>query len=76
MSRACTDDPNRQSLGLDPAWVEGTGGEGGEPSAAAEGNDKSKDELLEYARQIGASPANNAMTKEELQASIDEAEGR
>lgn len=23
------DDPNRQAVGLDPAWVEGTGGEAG-----------------------------------------------
>jgi len=25
------DDPNRQAVGLDPAWVEGTGGPAGEP---------------------------------------------
>jgi hypothetical protein len=27
------DDPNREAVGLDPAWVEGTGGEEGTPVA-------------------------------------------
>jgi hypothetical protein len=35
----------------------------------------SKAELLEHARSIGASPANNDMTKEELRASIEAATG-
>ena len=30
------DDPNRQAVGLDPAWVEGTGGEVGSGEAAPE----------------------------------------
>jgi hypothetical protein len=31
------DDPNRQAVGLDPAWVEGSGGDAGEqPEPAPE----------------------------------------
>ena len=30
MSGEQYDDPNRQAVGLDPAWVEGEGGSGGE----------------------------------------------
>lgn len=73
------DDPNREALGLDPAWVEGTGGEGGggEVSSTAEptGLDAmSKDELLAYAQSLGISPANASMTKDELRASIEASE--
>ena len=35
-----------------------------------------KAELLDYAREIGASPANNDMTKDEIRASIDQVEGQ
>jgi hypothetical protein len=80
------DDPNREAIGLQPAWVEGTGGTAGEPSAAVteapEGtrslwvspdlDSMTKAELLEYAQQIDVSPANNDMTKAELRAGIDE----
>jgi len=34
-----------------------------------------KDELLAYAQQLGASPANAGMTKDELRASIEQVEG-
>jgi hypothetical protein len=34
-----------------------------------------KAELLAYAQQLGVTPANNAMSKDELRAAIDEAEG-
>ena len=76
------DDPNRECLGLAPAWVEGTGGEGGEtpvePLAEGDVTDAdldamTKDELLAYASEIGASPANASMTKDDIRASIDEA---
>lgn len=67
------DDPNREAVGLEPAWVEGTGGEGGEgPEVEPTGLDAmTKAELLEYAVANGISPANNAMTKDEIRASID-----
>jgi hypothetical protein len=31
------DDPNKEVLGLDPAWVEGTGGDDGEAAPKASG---------------------------------------
>jgi hypothetical protein len=70
------DDPNREAVGLEPAWVEGGGGsEVQEPEAAPRGtvelDDMTKDELLEHARTLGVSPANAAMTKDELRAGID-----
>ena len=42
------DDPNRQAVGLDPAWVEGTGGEAGEapePQAAAQAAEELPEKL-------------------------------
>jgi hypothetical protein len=78
------DDPNREALGLEPAWVEGTGGTAGEPSAAvteapagvsegaADLDALTKQELLDYAQQLGVRPANNMMSKGELRAGIDE----
>jgi hypothetical protein len=81
---AVYDDPNREAVGLDPAWVEGTGGDPGEPpmeaepavsDTAADLDAMTKDQLLAYAQQIGASPANAAMTKDELKASIQAAGG-
>ena len=77
------DDPNRQAVGLPPAWEEGTGGDPGpapEASDAAEGkpdastadlDDMTKDELLEHARTLGVKPANAAMSKDELRAAVD-----
>jgi hypothetical protein len=80
---AVFDDPNREAVGLDPAWVEGSGGEPGELTvepAAAETDTSdldamTKDQLLEYAQSRGISPANAGMTKDELKASIQAAEG-
>jgi hypothetical protein len=47
----------------------------GAPSAAAppeaDLDEMTKAELLEYAQQIGVSPANNNMSKEELRAGVD-----
>jgi hypothetical protein len=71
------DAPNKQVLGLDPPWVEGTGGgDAATPKARGGGPDldeMTKAELLDHARSIGATPANNDMTKEELRAAIEEA---
>jgi hypothetical protein len=79
MSGEQLDDPNRQAVGLDPAWVEGTGGEEGEPpavepQAAAGGTGvdaMTKAELLAYAQSLGVTPANNDMTKDEIRAGVD-----
>ena len=38
-------------------------------------DEMTKDELLEHAQSIGASPANKNMTKDELRAAIDEHTG-
>lgn len=77
------DAPNQQAVGLDPPWVEGTGGGSDKPDKpmAADGEEESDDtsdldqmtkqELLDHARSLGVSPANNDMTKEELRAGID-----
>jgi len=80
------DDPNRECVGLDPAWVEGTGGappideteppvEPAPEAAPAAGEDldqMTKDQLLEHAQSLGVSPANASMTKDELRAGIDQ----
>lgn len=70
------DDPNRQVLGLDPAWVEGTGGgEEATPkrtgSRPTELDDMTKEDLLEYAQELGVTPANKNMTKDELRSGVD-----
>ena len=65
------DDPNREALGLEPAWVEGSGGEGGTTPEPSGLDAMTKAQLLEYAQQLGVSPANNDMTKDELRAAID-----
>jgi hypothetical protein len=70
------EDPNRQAVGLDPVWVEGTGGEAGEPPSPepteeVDLDSMTKDELLAHAQDLGVSPANNAMTKDELRAGIE-----
>ena len=80
------DAPNQQAVGLDPPWVEGTGGAGDTAPApqgdtggraapqgsSSELDGMTKEQLLEHAQSIGAKPANASMTKEELRASIDE----
>jgi len=74
------DAPNQQVVRADqsPPWEEGTGGSGGtevEPTATGSGgtslDEMTKGELLDHARSLGVSPANNDMTKEELRAGID-----
>jgi len=76
------DDPNREAVGLEPAWVEGEGGSGGataEPTEyeitdadrAADLDAMTKDELLAFAQRIGVKPANAAMTKDDLRSGID-----
>jgi hypothetical protein len=72
------DDPNRESLGLDPAWVEGTGGDPGvevSPSddAAPATNglaQMTKAQLLEHAAALGVA-ASESMTKAEIIAAIE-----
>jgi len=71
------DDPNREAVGLEPAWVEGTGG-GGEVTPTGDGSSAdtsggtdqldqmTKADLLQLAKDEGVSPANNDMTKQEL----------
>ena len=74
------DAPNQQVVRPDQSapWQEGEGGSGPEgstdPQAATGLDAMSKAELLEYARSVGAKPANNDMSKDELRASIAEAE--
>lgn len=75
------DAPNQQVVRDDssPPWEEGTGGEGGSPvTRAITAEDReldldslTKDELLSFAKSLGISPANAAMTKDELRAGVD-----
>ena len=70
------DAPNQQVVRPDesPPWQEGTGGSAGEPKdalATVPVDEMTKQQLLDYARSLGVSPANNDMTKEELRAGID-----
>jgi hypothetical protein len=74
------DDPNREAVGLEPAWVEGTGGQPGtEAAATGEQPDDlesmTKAELLDYAKGLGVTPANNDMTKAELIDAIEAEQG-
>jgi hypothetical protein len=72
------DNPNQQVVrpdGSGPA-DEGTGGSGGntadtQPPAAGSLDEMTKEQLLEHAQQLGVSPANAGMTKDELRAGID-----
>ena len=69
------DAPNQQVVRPDqshPSEV-GTGGEPGEQGGASGSSldGMTKDELLAYAQQIGVSPANASMTKDDLRAGID-----
>jgi hypothetical protein len=74
------DAPNQQVVRPDGSapWEEGDGGSGGEqPEPHTDGGGSpgldamSKDELLAYAQQLGVSPANAGMTKDELRAGVD-----
>jgi len=73
------EDPNRNAVGLEPAWAEGYGGgdtSGGGGPVTTDGetfrlDEMTKDELLAYAQDLGVKPANAAMTKDELRAGVD-----
>jgi hypothetical protein len=70
------DAPNQQVVRPDESgpWEEGEGGTTHEETPQPNKLDEmTKAELLEHAKQLGVSPANNDMTKEELRAAIDEA---
>ena len=71
------DNPNQQVVRPDGSGP-GIGHEGVEQPRAAVGetsppplDQMTKAELLEYAKQLGVSPANNDMTKDELRAAVD-----
>jgi hypothetical protein len=68
------DDPNREAVGLAPAWEEGTGGGSGDetpPEPPPELDAMTKDELLAVAAERGLN-ANATMTKAEIRQVIDE----
>jgi hypothetical protein len=72
------DAPNQEVVGVGPPWVEGDGGgaeveptETGQPENPLDA--MTKDELLAEAQRMGLSPANAAMTKDELRAAIEAA---
>ena len=73
------DAPNQQVVRPDQSgpWEEGDGGSPATPKDGEGGGsllDLTKDELLAKAVELGVSPANNAMTKAELAAAIEQAE--
>jgi hypothetical protein len=70
--------PNQQAVRGDESGPaeEGTGGSDrvdAEPQPTTDLDEMTKDELLQVARDRGVSPANAAMTKEEIRAAIDAA---
>jgi hypothetical protein len=87
---ALMDYPNLQVLGLPPPWTfsnqtpppagrqaaqqQDAGGES-KPESDDGLDVMSKEQLIDYARERGISPANRDMSKAEIRASIDEAEG-
>jgi len=80
MSETLWDAPNQQVVRPDESapWDEGSGGGSADPrpalaapADAAALDAMSKDELLAYAQQLGVTPANAGMTKDELRAGID-----
>jgi len=69
MSETLWDAPNQQVVRPDESapWEEGEGG-----TVSPDPKDSmTKDELLARAQELGVSPANAGMTKDELQAGID-----
>jgi len=64
MTMTMYDDPNREAVGLEPAWVEGTGGEppgaanlpGGEPEADVEAFDPGGHTVAEVQDYLAAHP--------------------
>jgi hypothetical protein len=74
MSGEQFDDPNRQAVGLAPAWEEGTGGGSGDqnpPEPPPELDAMTKDELLAEATERGLN-VNATMTKAEIRQVIDQ----
>ena len=73
------DDPNREAVGLEPAGSQSNDvDEEGPPVLPGEPLDldaMTKDQLLAYAQSKGISPANAAMTKDEIKQSIVAAGG-
>lgn len=68
--------PNQQVVRPDQSapWDEGTGGSTA-PEPEPQGLDAmTKAELLEHAKELGVTPANAAMSKDELRTAIDEHE--
>jgi hypothetical protein len=64
------DSPNKQVLGLDPPWVEGTGGgEEAQPKAAEQSLTKA--ELLEQAQARGLD-VDDTNTKAEIKAALED----
>jgi hypothetical protein len=64
------DAPNKQVLGLDPPWVEGTGGSEGEPTPQAASLTKA--ELLEQAQAKGLD-VDDTNTKAEIKQALEDA---
>jgi len=50
------DDPNREAVGLEPAWVEGTGGESGEPEPKSGAFDPGEHTVAEVQDYLAAHP--------------------
>jgi len=63
------DAPNKQAVGLDPPWVEGTGG-GSEGEVTPMTDSMTKAQLLEQAEARGVD-ADESMTKAEIQAALE-----
>jgi hypothetical protein len=68
------DAPNKQAVGLDPPWVEGTGG-GGEPKAGKAENQKLPGQhagLDDLAKERGHEWSSDDLTVAEKQAELEE----
>jgi hypothetical protein len=73
------DAPNQQVVRADGSapWEEGTGGSAAEAQPTRTGaarpdlDEMTKEDLLDYAQELGVTPANKNMTKEELRAGVD-----
>jgi len=63
------DAPNQQAVGLDPPWVEGTGGSS-EGEVTPSTDSMTKAQLLEQAKAQGVE-ADESMTKAEIQAALE-----
>jgi hypothetical protein len=81
MSSTLWDAPNQQVVredqsgpGIDSPGVPIDPGEPDGPAEEPTLDEMTKAQLLEYAQSKGYSPANHAMTKEEIRATIDENE--